>query len=156
MKEVLLKKVMKETSDDKLIEGRVGLTRKFKDQDQDLIKKNERMFNNFVAKKYLEGHSYYVSSVAIAPSGDDIVSGSDDNTIIIWDAKTGEKIRTLEGHRNRVSSVAIAPSGDYIVSGSWDNTIIMWDAKTGENIRTIRLDDYNSLFYIPPFFLFVS
>jgi WD40 repeat protein len=39
-----------------------------------------------------------VSSVAYSPDGGRIVSGCDDNTIRIWDAKSGNCLHTLIGH----------------------------------------------------------
>ena len=86
------------------------------------------------------GHSGYINSVAITPDGKYIVSGAgfllDDNTIKLWDIKSGEEIRTFEGHSNSVNSVAITPDGKYIVSGSHDKTIKLWDINSGEEIRT--------------------
>jgi WD40 repeat protein len=52
------------------------------------------------------------------------VSGSDDNTIRLWDAETGELLQPpLEGHEDSVASVAFSPDGKCIMSGSGDNTI---------------------------------
>jgi WD40 repeat protein len=62
------------------------------------------------------------------------VSGSDDNTIKIWNTE-GECIKTLEGHSECVNSVAI--DGDRIVSGSDDNTIKIWNTE-GECIKTLE------------------
>ena len=46
----------------------------------------------------LEGHSSYVNSVAFSPDGKQVVSGSDDKTVRLWDAATGAALQTLEGH----------------------------------------------------------
>lgn len=54
----------------------------------------------------LEGHSFWVSSVAFSPDGQRIVSGSNDKTIKLWDAQTGSELQTLEGHSNSVVSAA--------------------------------------------------
>ena len=40
--------------------------------------------------KVLEGHTSSVYSVAISTDGSKIVSGSDDKTVRIWSAETGE------------------------------------------------------------------
>ena len=46
------------------------------------------------------GHSKGVQSVAISPDGLKIASGSDDNSIKIWNAETGDVIHTLKGDRD--------------------------------------------------------
>jgi len=72
-------------------------------------------------------------SVAYSPDGQHIVSGSDDNTVIIWDARTGKVISgPLKGHTGSIFSVAYSPNGKHIVSGSDDTTICVWDAETGQ------------------------
>jgi len=77
-----------------------------------------------------------VNSVAFSSDGRQIVSGSDDKTIKLWDASTGSLIRTFSGHTYFVTSVAFSPDGRQIVSGSNEGTIKLWDASTGSLIRT--------------------
>ena len=77
------------------------------------------------------------NSVAFSPDGDTIASGSQDDTIILWNANTGEHIRTLQGHTWNVNSVAFSPDGNTIASGSGDYTIRLWDTNTGAHIRTL-------------------
>ncbi|KAG8709222.1 hypothetical protein FRC09_000787, partial [Ceratobasidium sp. 395] len=74
-----------------------------------------------------------VHSVAFSPDGSQIVSGSDDTTVGVWSAETGEAVlRPLEGHLGAVCSVAFSPNGRRIVSGSYDTTLRVWDAETGD------------------------
>jgi WD40 repeat protein len=78
------------------------------------------------------GHADAITCMCYSPNGRQITSGSDDNTIRIWDAETGTiSGEPLEGHTSAVWSVAYSPDGRNIVSGSWDNTIRVWDAETG-------------------------
>jgi eukaryotic-like serine/threonine-protein kinase len=53
----------------------------------------------------LHGHTDRVSSVAFSSDGTRIVTGSDDQTAKVWDARTGLLLLELKGHSNRVSSV---------------------------------------------------
>jgi len=100
----------------------------------------------------LSGHTSPVSSVAFSPDGRRIASGSSDETIKVWDAKTGRVIRTLSAHTESwVDSVAFSPDGQRIVSGSVDETIKVWDAETGQLVRTLsgHSNGVNSVAFSP-------
>jgi len=86
----------------------------------------------------LEGHSDVVMSVALSADGSRIVSGSDDKTVRVWDAASGECVQTLEGHSGGVMSVAVSADGSRIVSGSDDKTVRVWDAASGECVQTLE------------------
>jgi WD40 repeat protein len=75
----------------------------------------------------LDGHTNLVTSVAFAPDGKHLVSGSDDKTVRLWNIESGDQIAVLRGHSAWVSSVAFSPDGNHIASGSWDKTIRVWD-----------------------------
>ncbi|PPQ93483.1 hypothetical protein CVT25_008477, partial [Psilocybe cyanescens] len=89
-----------------------------------------------VVQGVLKGHSKSVFSIIFSPNGKHIVSGSEDKTIRLWDAETGDLVHPpLEGHDDVVWSVAFSHDGKHIVSGSQDKTIRLWDAETGELVQ---------------------
>jgi WD40 repeat protein len=50
---------------------------------------------------------------------------------VLWDARTGEEVRTFRGHLGVVSSVGISGEGTRVLTGSNDCTAILWDAIRG-------------------------
>ena len=80
----------------------------------------------------LTGHTDSVSSVAFSPDGHRIASTSEDDTIRVWDAATGQVIAgPFTGHTSSVTSVVFSLDGQRIASAPTDRTIRVWDATTG-------------------------
>jgi WD40 repeat protein len=52
-----------------------------------------------------------VYSVAFSQDGSQVVSGSDDKTVRIWNTMTGDVEAELKGHTDWVRSVAFAQDG---------------------------------------------
>src|SRR5215467_9548839 len=92
----------------------------------------------FTLRYMLRGHSSWITRIAWSPDGKIIASPSADKTIRLWDAQTGQLMRTQVGHSAMVGSVAWSPDGKILVSGSYDETIHLWDAQTGRSLRTLK------------------
>jgi uncharacterized protein YjiK len=84
------------------------------------------------------GHTGSVFSVSFSPDGKRLATASGDRTAALWDAASGQKLRTLKGHTSDVESVSFSPDGKRLATGSNDNTAAMWDAASGEKLRTLK------------------
>ena len=77
----------------------------------------------------LKGHSDRVRSVSFSGDGKLIVSGSDDNTAIIWRRQDGKFLERLEGHRGHVNRVKFSRDSKLIatVSDGDNENVKLWD-----------------------------
>ena len=91
---------------------------------------------------YLTGHTNSVNTLSFKPGSSTLASGSDDDTIRIWDltwdAWKNKPVRTLRGHRNNVESVAWSPDGTLLASGSRDRTVRLWNPNNAANTAILR------------------
>uniref|UniRef100_A0A6I8NZ51 F-box/WD repeat-containing protein 7 n=1 Tax=Ornithorhynchus anatinus TaxID=9258 RepID=A0A6I8NZ51_ORNAN len=85
--------------------------------------------------KVLKGHDDHVIT-CLQFCGNRIVSGSDDNTLKVWSAVTGECVQTLVGHTGGVWSSQMREK--LVISGSTDRTLRVWDADSGACVHTLH------------------
>ncbi|XP_028399904.1 chromatin assembly factor 1 subunit B-like [Dendronephthya gigantea] len=71
---------------------------------------------------FSRGHIEDVYDLAWSPNGTQLISGSVDNSVIIWDTNKGDKLRILKDHRQYVQGVSWDPCGTYVASYSCDRT----------------------------------
>jgi WD40 repeat protein len=74
-----------------------------------------------------QGHTGAITSVRYHPTGQVMVTSSNDRTIRLWNAQSGGAIRSLEGHTAWVQGVVLAEKGTLAVSISADRSVRLWE-----------------------------
>ncbi len=89
----------------------------------------------------LAGHTGAVTDTAVSADGRWIATASEDNSVKIWNATTGQEVYTLTGHEAPITSLAFAPTGTHLATGSTDGLVIVWDVLAGTLVRAMRGED---------------
>jgi len=85
-----------------------------------------------------DGHTGDIWSLAYTPDESGMLTGSDDDTLILWSFESGQPVRRFVGHSARVTSLAISPDGSMVASAGEDNTVFVWDTGTAAIIDQFR------------------
>ena len=80
-----------------------------------------------------------------------IVSGSFDETVRIWDVRTGKCLKVLLAHSDPMMAIHFNRDGSLIVFNSYDGLSRIWDSATDHCLKTL-IDDENPLVSFVNFF----
>ena len=88
-------------------------------------------------------HDRWIRNLTVSPDQKTVISVGDDMVCKLWDAQTGEEIRTLKGHQlvtenhfpNMLYAAAVSPNGKWIATVDRIAKIKIWDFQTGQEVK---------------------
>jgi WD40 repeat protein len=99
----------------------------------------------------LRGHTKSIRALAFSPDGTTLASGSEDQSVILWDARSGARLQTLAGHTNVVCGVVFAPDGRALYSCGDDGLLLAWDLAVEADPRLLhRLNGHLVVLAVSP------
>ena len=94
-------------------------------------------------------HTAVIRRISVDAENRLLATASDDKTVRLWDARTGELIRIIrppvgEGDEGKLFAVALSPDGKMVAVGGWTTlgsnsglTIYLFDSETGQLLRRL-------------------
>ncbi len=83
---------------------------------------------------------FTVEVMKLAPGGHDVVCGSADGDIHVFDLGTGSVTRTLAGHAGQVTDLAFTRDGRYFATTGGDQSVRIWQAGSFECVAALKVD----------------
>jgi WD40 repeat protein/tetratricopeptide (TPR) repeat protein len=80
-------------------------------------------------------HDGAVTKAAFSPDGKTILTGSSDQTALLWDRFTGEPVGQPLQQGGSVLALTFSPDGKLVLTGGDDHAARLWNAATGEPIE---------------------
>ncbi|KAL4228220.1 snoRNA-binding rRNA-processing protein [Mactra antiquata] len=108
--------------------------------------------------RQFRGHEGSVHVCKFLSNNVQLMSGSDDNTVKIWDIPTEKELLTFTDHTDYVRcGVTSQSSNDIILSGSYDHTVRLYDTRIGESVLNVNHGaPVESLLMFPSGGIFIS
>jgi eukaryotic-like serine/threonine-protein kinase len=88
----------------------------------------------------LHRHRGEVLAVCWSPDGQRLASASVDQAVMLWDAQTGQHLKTLRSHTAAVRALAWNSERRILASADAAGVVKLWDAQTGQPLREFRRD----------------
>jgi WD40 repeat protein len=95
-----------------------------------------------LAREIAAVHGDTVNAVRFSPDGQKLASAGADRMVRIFDAASGELLKTCGGHTAAGTGLAWHSGGGQLVSSGADQLLKLWDAQTGLPTATMKGSTY--------------
>ena len=104
--------------------------------------------NGDVLHRLRQGGSPVVTSVAFSPDSEQLAASCGDGTVKMWDANSGQELRTFQAHTYSANAVRFKADGTWLatagltesqVVGQLSPEVKLWNSGSGQEVRTISL-----------------
>ena len=85
-------------------------------------------------------------SVVFSHNGQYLATGAVGGSVDLWNAATGEHVKTFSGHTQVVYCLAFSNDDSQLLTGADDNKAILWDVSGGTAVRTFT-DHTDGVFF---------
>jgi WD40 repeat protein len=136
-------------ADTKIVKMKVTEKIKGKDKEKDKEKVSEQKVREYDIRVWspmtgkegapLKGHTDYIESLALAPDGKTLYSGSRDQTVKIWDLTSGANSGTIKAHTATVWAVAVSKDGSKLATAGGDGSVKIWD-NAGKELAVFKVE----------------
>ncbi len=91
---------------------------------------NDQDKETWLTLKILRGHMEDIYDLSWSANSNFLISGSVDNTAIVWDVQKGKNMTILQDHKGFVQGVAWDPLNKYLATLSTDRIFRLFDVQT--------------------------
>ena len=88
--------------------------------------RTQAFYTDPTLQRSFRGHKDTINSVLFSPDMKQVISGSDDGNLILWNFKPQMRPYKFIGHKGAINEIAISPLGNLIASASKDETVRLW------------------------------
>ena len=100
---------------------------------------NVKLLRDAKAIRSLRGHEGPVRSAAFSPDRKLILTTSDDKTMRVWNAETGEQVAVLGDRVSSIADAALSRDGRRVIAISkQDPTAHVWDVATRRQLTVLK------------------
>ena len=98
-------------------------------------------------RKY-SGHQCSVLCCIFNTSGNLIATGSSDESLKVWETRSGKCLLTMPAHSDPVNSVSFSLDNTLLLSASFENMVRLWDVRSGACLKNYLISDRLTQFNI--------